>query len=209
MTFDKKRFIMLAWKRVTANVSVIVALAMGVGVGVANATPPLDAPLASEEGVHVIYEDKDSIIIALDELPPDVQCKGTDLADFNELSNIKPTAIGDPYPQNPSAKVCLEAYLSRADLQAKGELYTPKVSQAAKVGYWAALTAVGEIVARKGIPWLGATLGLIDTIRIKPEEWWKETLAMAFTGQIRGVEMKIYCNYSGGYPRAYKILKRV
>lgn len=125
------------------------------------------------------------------------------------FSHIAPRAIGDPYPQNPKAKVCSEKYLSRADLQANGDLYTPKVRQAMKTGYWSVLAAVGQIISRKGIKWLGVAFDFVEYHRIKPEEWWKETLAMAFTGQIRGVEMKIYCNYGGGYPAAYKILKRV
>lgn len=200
---------MFTWRKVAASVSMVVALAMGMGAGVAYAAPPLDDAPLLQEGESIVFEDEDSIVIALDEIPAELQCVESDFPVVESLINISPRAIGDPYPQNPSVKVCSENYISRADLQAKGDLYTPKVSKAAKIGYWAALTAVGEIIARRGLPWLGATLGLIDTIRIKPEEWWKETLAMAFTGQIRGVEMKIYCNYGGGYPAAYKILKRV
>lgn len=187
--------------------SVIVALVMGLGSGVANAAPSINENLASGERGHIIYEDEDSIVIALDELPQDLECAQPDFVDSEYLNSVVPMAIGDPYPQNPGAKVCFEKYLSRADLQANGELYTPKVSQASKLGYWASLAAVEALLAAKKLSWLGLVLGLLEEIRIKPEEWWVETLAMAFTGQIRGVEMKIYCNYSGGYPRAYKILK--
>lgn len=65
---------MFTLRKLTASVTIMVALVMGMSTGIAYAALPSDDVPMLQEGERIVFEDEDSIIVALDEIPAEFQC---------------------------------------------------------------------------------------------------------------------------------------
>lgn len=158
---------------------------------------------------EVDYKNVNMLVVPVD-LPKESECFRTleKSGDFNEIlanSGIL-MKIGDPYPQNPEARVCSESKYYKSDVaKVLNELGTSE-NTIINLGLASAIDYLISKLASKGLGVIGTVWIGLEHFRVKSNEWWAEALAKITLGKATYVKQTIYCNYSGRYPRAYKIL---
>lgn len=127
-----------------------------------------------------------------------------------QLINI---VVSDDERALPEGKIIAQKYLYKSDIKKAAD----RVKEGAFENFLTSMAtglAVEKLITLLGVsnPWglVGAAVSwAVEYIRVKPNDWWKDSLIMILDGQISSVRISHIQNLKPTYPAAWLILERM
>lgn len=126
---------------------------------------------------------------------------------------IKMMSMPEDEKALPDGKLIAQKYMYKSDIRRATEKVQPGFFDSV-VSSMTSTAAVEALILFFGVPnpWgLASAIGgwIMDYIRVKPNEWWKDSFIMILEGQISSVRISHIQNLKPTYPAAWLILERM
>lgn len=161
----------------------------------------------------VVSDDENQTIIA--QVPQKYAAEYREKLKNDEFKQeqIKMMTMSEDERALPEGKIIAQKYLYKSDIKKAAD----KVKVGAFESFVTSMSTSAAIEALIGLfgvsnPWglVGAAVGwAVDYIRVKPNDWWKDSLIMILDGQISSVRISHIQNLKPTYPAAWMILERM
>jgi hypothetical protein len=161
----------------------------------------------------VVSDDENQTIIA--QVPQKYAAEYREKLKNDEFKQeqIKMMTVSDDERALPEGKIIAQKYLYKSDIKKAAD----RVKEGAFENFLTSMAtglAVEKLITLLGVsnPWglVGAAVSwALEYIRVKPNDWWKDSLIMILDGQISSVRISHIQNLKPTYPAAWLILERM